>query len=182
MRKSILFLSVIGLFLTACGPKINSDQQKSLSTLTSQVDSVTSIINAMDSVELMTLTDNFFNRKNFLQKQMIDTLEPEIIFKLDGFIQLRKTMGFIRGEYGVIKKEANIMKHQMVDLNHDVSERLIEEKQFGRYYSLEKANYDELKLASIQLKRAVEVSTKEYNERIVAVESVIDAYKTKKDE
>ena len=177
MKNSIVILLIFSSFFVACGPKINSNQQDSLQQLTSKVDSVAQFLNALDSVELTRLTDSFFERKNFIQSQMVDTLEPAIIFKLDAFVQLRKEMGFIRGEYFTIKTEANILKQQMVDLNHDVSKRLVEEKQFERYYALEKANYDELSMANNQLKAAVEQGTIQYNGLIGEIDSVITAYK-----
>ena len=182
MKKSILILLVISSFFVACGPNINSTQQDSLQQLTTKVDSVAQLLNELDSVELSRLTDNFFERKNFIQSQIVDTLEPAMIFKLDAFIQLRKEMGFIRGEYFTIKTEANILKQQMVDLNHDVSKRLVEEKQFERYYALEKTNYDELAMATNQLIAAVEQGTIQYNGLIEEIDSVITAYKANRNE
>jgi|GEM_PF-6258465 hypothetical protein len=178
MKKSLLILFVISSFFVACGPKINSTQQESLQQLTSNVDSVAQLLNALDSAELTQLTDNFFQRKNFIQSEMADTLAPETIFKLDAFIQLRKEMGFIRGEYFTIKNEANILNQQMVDLNHDVSKRLVEEKQFERYYALEKENYDELTMATSQLTGALERGRTSYHRLVEEIDSVITAYKS----
>jgi membrane-bound lytic murein transglycosylase MltF len=134
-------------------------------------------VNALDSAEVKQLADNFFDRKNYIQNKIVDTLKPEMIFKLDAFVQLRKEMGFIRGEYGTIKNEANILKKQIADLNHDVSEGLVDEKQFERYYSLEKTNYDQLTMATGQLTAAITEGSKKYNELLPEVDSLIAAYK-----
>lgn len=173
---SLLFLT-FSLFLVACGPKINSSQQEELETLTTKVDSIAQKMNALDSVALTQLTSDFFERKNFIQEKMTDTLDPRIIFKLDAFVQLRKEMGFIRGQYAVIKSEANILKQQLVDLNHDVSKRLVEEKRFDQYYELENENYNKLAEAATKLLAGVEQGTKQYNELVVVADSVIAAYK-----
>lgn len=177
MKKHLIILSLISSFLVACGPKINSTQQNSLEKLTTKVDSVTQLVNALDSVEIAKMTNEFFERKNFIQKKITDTLKPEFIFKLDEFIQLRKEMGFIRGEYFTIKNEANILNKQIQDLNHDVSKRLVEEKQFERYYSLEKTNYDQLVMATNQLTGAIEEGSKKYNKLLPEIDSLITAYK-----
>ena len=86
-------------------------------------------------------------------------------------------MGFIRGQYAVIKSEANILKQQLVDLNHDVSKRLVEEKRFDQYYELENENYNKLAEAATKLLAGVEQGTKQYNELVVVADSVIAAYK-----
>ncbi|MDA9311994.1 hypothetical protein N9515_09090 [Vicingaceae bacterium] len=177
MKKHLLTLSFIFSLLVSCGPKINPGQQESLQNLTNQVDSVTELVNALDSAELNQLADNFFDRKNFIQNQIVDTLKPEMIFKLDAFVQLRKEMGFIRGEYGTIKNEANILKKQLIDLNHDVSEGLVDKKQFDRYFSLEKTNYDQLTMATNQLSAAITKGSKKYNDFLPEIDSLITAYK-----
>ena len=182
MKKYIIILLSTSSMLVACGPKINSTQQDSLQKLTNNVDSVAELVNALDSAELTQLADNFFERKNFIQNKMVDTLQPEVIFKLDSFVQLRKEMGFIRGEYLTIKNEANILKQQMIDLNHDVSKRLVEEKQFDRYYTLEKTNYDELTMATSQLMAAIEQGSIRYETLLPAIDSLITAYKAKLNE
>ena len=86
-------------------------------------------------------------------------------------------MGFIRGQYAVIKSEANILKQQLIDLNHDVSKRLVEEKRFDQYYELENENYTKLADAATKLIAGVEQGTEKYNELVVIADSVIDAYK-----
>lgn len=182
MKKNIFYILAISLFIVSCGPKINSAQQESLEKLTLQVDSITEKINEIDSLQLTQLTLDFAERKRFIQYEMVDTLKPEIIFKLDAFMQLRKPMGFIMGEYTTIKTEANILQKQMVDLNHDVSNRLVEEKQFERYYTLENDNYGELSMAANQLFRAVEGGTKSYNEMVVEIDSIISAHKARLNE
>ena len=177
MRYTSLLVFSIGFFLVACGPKINSAQQDKLENLTTKVDSIAKKVNALDSAALVQLTNDFFERKNFIQEKMTDTLEPEIIFKLDAFVQLRKEMGFIRGQYAVIKSEANILKQQLIDLNHDVSKRLVEEKRFDQYYELENENYTKLADAATKLIAGVEQGTEKYNELVVIADSVIAAYK-----
>ena len=178
MKKPLFTLSLIfSLLIVSCGPKINPDQKESIEKLTNQVDSVAKVVNALDSAEVKQLADNFFDRKNYIQNKIVDTLKPEMIFKLDAFVQLRKEMGFIRGEYGTIKNEANILKKQIADLNHDVSEGLVDEKQFERYYSLEKTNYDQLTMATGQLTAAITEGSKKYNELLPEVDSLIAAYK-----
>ncbi|MFT6167380.1 MAG: hypothetical protein ACJAV5_000650 [Vicingaceae bacterium] len=182
MKKYILVLLTTSSLLVACGQKINPAQQDSLQELTNKVDSVAELINALDSAKLTQLADDFFERKNFIQNKIVDTLKPEMIFKLDSFVQLRKEMGFIRGEYFTIKNEANILKQQMVDLNHDVSKRLVEEKQFDRYYTLEKINYDELTMATSQLIAVVEQGTIKYESLLPIIDSLIIAHKAKLNE
>lgn len=177
MKRNILILFAAISLMVSCGPKINSTQQKSLEQLTQKVDSVAELVNALDSAELTQLIDSFFNRKIFIQNKIVDTLKPEMIFKLDSFVQLRKGMGFIRGEYYTIKNEANILKQQMLDLNHDVSKRLVEEKQFDRYYTLEKINYDQLAIATSQLTAAIEKGSNKYESLLPVIDSVIEAYK-----
>jgi hypothetical protein len=86
-------------------------------------------------------------------------------------------MGFIRGEYATIKNEANILKKQMEDLNHDVSEGLVKEKQFERYYALEKTNYDELMMATVQLTACIDQGSKIYRKLLPEIDSLITAYK-----
>ncbi|MDB4083175.1 hypothetical protein N9502_02795, partial [Vicingaceae bacterium] len=61
MKKHLLTLSFIFSLLVSCGPKINPGQQESLQNLTNQVDSVTELVNALDSAELNQLADNFFD-------------------------------------------------------------------------------------------------------------------------
>ena len=179
MRNSILFLFSISLLLNSCGPKINSEQQNNLELLTAKVDSIVNEVNTLDSVALMDLTNDFFDRKNYLQRQVSDTIAPELIFKIDSFIQLRKGMGFIRGEFSPIKTEANILKQQLEDLSHDVDNRLVEEKQFDRYFELEKNNFDELSIAYQQLSVSIELVTKKYNLLAPGIDSFIEDYKAR---
>lgn len=182
MKYISLFVLTFSVLLTSCGSKINKEQQQKLEALTVKVNSITKKVNELDSAALVKLTDEFFERRNFIQQKMTDTLPPEMIFMLDAFIQLRKEMGYIRGQYGMIKLEANILQQQLVDLNHDVSKRLVEEKRFDKYYDLEFQNYNQLSTAASGLFSGVETGTKKYNEMVGEVDSLIKAYKAKLNE
>lgn len=177
MKYISLIALTLSVLFTACGPKINTEQQQKLETLTVKVDSIVEKVNELDSASLIKMTEDFFNKKNFIQEKMADTLEPKTIFMLDAFIQLRKEMGYIRGQYGIIKSEANILQQQLVDLNHDVSKRLVEEKRFDKYYDLEFENYNQLSTAASGLFSGVETGTERYKEMVGEVDSLIKAYK-----
>jgi len=77
MKKHLFTLSLIfSLLIVSCGPKINPDQKESIEKLTNQVDSVAKVVNALDSAEVKQLADNFFDRKNYIQNKIVDTLKP----------------------------------------------------------------------------------------------------------
>ncbi len=140
MKKLTFVLLSSLLFFAACSSKINDEQQKRLDTITDRVDSITTAVNELDSTPLETMVRDFFEKKEFIQNGMKDTVPYSLIFKLDNFVQLRKGMGFIRNEFSMIKREANLMNSQIEDLNHDVDNGLVEEDQFERYFELEKKN------------------------------------------
>lgn len=179
--RQIIFISCV-LFLTACGPKITKKQQIKLNELELGIDSIVSNVISLDSVKTFEMISNFQERKNFVQVEMTDTIERETLFKLDEFVQLRKGMGYLLSEYSGIKFEALTMQSQIKDLMHDVEHRLVEEKQFDRYYDLEKTNLDQLKFAS---ERLVDIDARmqvDYAEKVEMVDSLISAYKIKVNE
>jgi len=178
---SILLFGAL-LFLSSCGPKINKTQQEELNVLTGRIDSIVNGINDIDSVALEKMVVDFFEKKDFIQNDIKDTIGPDIIFTLDAFMRLRKAMGFFQKEYSAIKQEANTMQIQMEDLNHDVNKRLIEEKQFEKYYVLEKENFDNLNRASTQLFNVFKRTNKSYHEQLPVIDSIIDSYKSKMNE
>lgn len=182
MKYSALILFAIIGFLSSCGPKINSTQQEQLANLTDSISTITSSLNSLDSAALSQLTEQYFERKNYIQNEMTDTLVSHVIFKLDSFLVLRKGMTFIRKEYSKIKREANIMEEQLTNLNHDVSKRLVEENQFNRYYELENTNLQELKTASSKLLSVIKFSKKNYFEMEEDIDLIISTYKAKLNE
>lgn len=180
MNKIALFGSIVALlFLASCGPKITKEQEERLNELTANIDSIASQIATIDSVKSQKMTSDFFAKKNYLQIKMTDTISRDILFKLDEFVQLRKGMGYLQGEYSGIAAEAKIMQQQMEDLNHDVESGLIEEKQFEKYYELEKTNFDKLKFAAERLVDVNERMHPAYNKQVVFIDSLINAHKAK---
>jgi len=179
MKVFFIPLLICSLVLVACGPKINDNQQKQLKKLTEQVDSITKTINAIDSAKLITMTSNFFERKEYVQNNLVDTVDKKTLFKLDDFIQLRKGMGYLATEYSSVKSETNIMSQQIEDLNHDVDKGLIEEKQFNRYIGLELENFKQLQPAAGRLIAINENMKNQYNSKVGLVDSLIAANKTK---
>lgn len=183
MMKKIYFLFILAcIFLSSCGPKINQKQKQKLEQLTQSVDSVAVVVNAIDSAELISRVSDFFAKKNYVQNEMKDTLERETIFMLDAFVQLRKGMGYLQEQYIPIREEANIMQQQLIDLNHDVENRLIDEKKFDKYYQLEKDNFEQLFLAAGRLNEVNQKTLKAYNERLPKIDSLINAYKARLNE
>ncbi|MBL4708851.1 MAG: hypothetical protein JKY48_10485 [Flavobacteriales bacterium] len=182
MKKITFVLLTSILLLAACGSKISKDQQERLEVITEKVDSVTGAINKIDSLALEQMLFDFFEKKNFLQNDLKDTIPYRLIFKLDSFVQMRKEMGFIRNEYSMIKSEANLMNSQIKDLNHDINNGLVEENQFERYYELEKKNSDQLQAVSKKLLFKVKRMQTEYPKFIPFVDSIINSYKSEMNE
>ena len=180
-RLGILFLSSVLLF-TSCGPKISPAQQKKLDELSASIDSIATAVNQLDSAQLDIMLTDFFKKKYFVQNDMQDTLSRLVIYRLDSFVRLRKPMEFIKEQYSAIKQEANIMKQQMTDLNHDVENRLIEEKQFDRYFELEQDNHLQLRAAANQLVKVSNDALNSYNHHIPFVDSLINKYEKQIDE
>lgn len=182
MKKITVVLLSSLFLLVACSPKINKDQQARLEAITDRVDSIAEAINDIDSLALEQKLREFFEKKEFIQNGLKDTVPYDLIFKLDEFVQLRKHMGFIQKEYSMIKREANLMNAQIEDLNHDVNNSLIEENQFERYYELEKKNSEQLKAASDQLFFNIRRVDEKYPELVPLVDSIIDSYKSEMNE
>lgn len=182
MKKLLMLSFPVSLFLFSCGPKINEDQQAKLNELSESVDSIIVAVNGLDSAELFKMTTDFFEKKEFLQQKMSDTLKPELIFKIDEFIQLRKAMNFVASEYSPIKAEAKITENQVKDLKQDVDNRLIDEKKFNTYYELEQKNFSQLKFATDRLVDISKQAKEGYEEKTPLVDSLITAYKAKTNE
>jgi len=53
----------------------------------------------------------------------------------------------------------------------------VDKKQFDRYFSLEKTNYDQLTMATNQLSAAITKGSKKYNDFLPEIDSLITAYK-----
>lgn len=183
MKKAFTALSfVIIVFLSACGPKINAEQQERLKTLTLSTDSIAEMVNAIDSNQIAKSVEVFFTHKEFLQNKMRDTLSRDLIFKLDKYLSLRKSMSYLRSDYINIASEANIMQQQLADLNKDISNRLIDEKKFETYYELELKNYEQLKFATDRLKKVQENSLPVFEKSYPFIDSLINAYQLRVNE
>ena len=182
MKKITFVLLSSILLLTACGPKINKEQQERLEVITESVDSITTAVNELDSASIDQMIKEFAKKKEYIQNGLKDTVPYSLIYRLDDFIQLKKGMLFIQNEFNMIKKEANLMNSQIKDLNHDVDNRLVEEDQFERYYELEKKNSEQLETAASQLLLRVKKMQEEYPKLVPVVDSLIDANNAKLNE
>lgn len=169
---------VILLFTASCGPKINEKQQESLNELTLKVDSSLAILTAIDSAEMMQMGSDFEQMKFFLLNDIKDTLSPATVFYLDSFLNLKKPMAFITSKYSPLKQEGLIIQQQMKDLKQDVENRLVDEEQFEKYYTLEKENYSKLHEAVGQFNNAYNVSRRRYTNMKPKIDSIISASKS----
>ena len=178
-----LFLFLIPCFLLfACGPQINEQQQKQLTQLTKDVDSVHAVISAIDSAEALEMVKGYMERRNYLLQEMKDTLSPDIIFYLDTFLTMRKSMQFFESQYFPILEESRIVKTQLRDLNTDVSNRLVDENRFASYYQLEQDNFMKLLNVSSEISRKYKVISVRYEKMLPTVDSIINSAREKSNE
>lgn len=181
MKIIFQFIALSTLFLASCGPKISKENQKKLSDLTSNVDSVVTRVMSIDTVEALKMTKAFFQSKQFIQEEMKDTFERKVIYKLDEFINMRKGMNYLAAEYPNIRKEALTVQNQIETLNEDVKNGLLEDERFSKYYHLEKQNFDALKDATDNLMNIYTRMVKESSEKTPYIDSLMTAYKAKAD-
>lgn len=182
MKQLSIILISVSFFLTACGTNITDAQQTKIDALEIGIDTIVKNVTAIDSVEVIKMVTNFNARKNYLQKEMTDTIDQEALFALDRFVSLRKGMAFIGSEYSSIKSEALVMQKQIEDFQHDIDHKHMDETQFERYYALEKENFDRLEQSAERLVITNSKITEAYNERVIFVDSLINAYKNRVNE
>lgn len=179
MKNISFLLFSIALILIACGPKISAEQEEKLSQLNQEVDSTYQTIMAVDSNKLIEITNGFAERRDFITKNMSDTISREVAFYLDSFLMMKKGILFLSKEYKPILKESKIVKKQLQDLNHDVQNRLVDEKHFEKYYFLEQDNHMKLKGIVSQIKKAYDIIEEKYFRMLPKVDSIIEASKQK---
>jgi len=181
LSKAKLLIGILpGLFfLMSCGSKISSKQEQKLSELRSELDSTYEAISSLDSATIRKISNYYHEKRNYITKEMDDTLEPETLFYIDTFLVIKKVIRFFDNQYFPILEEARTMKKQLRDLEHDVENGLVNEEQFEDYFQAEQDNFLKLKNVSSDIDRLYKTMTGKYNRMSPKIDSIVNATKTK---
>ncbi len=179
MMKNSFLVACSVFFLFSCNTLINEDQHKKLDTLSFKVDSSLQVLNDIDSSKIAIMNQGYLSSKDYLLDSLKDTVDNKTIFFLDSFMRLKKPIGFLMTKYSPLKREAQLIQVQILNLGKDVQNKHVDEEHFENYYLLEKANYLQLEDAVIQITRVYNTSLSQYDRMKPKIDSIIIQSKSK---
>ena len=150
MKKYLFALLAFVVIVHACR---NSNQKEvgKVEALLKMVDTSEEVLRAIDSTDLFSITRLI--KKDLKQIRLSgDTLTKEAAFKIEDYIGRTKTLYALNDNYYNYTKEVTLLRKQLHDLKQDLSNNLISQQDFVKYYDTEQKAvinfHDEIKLAT----------------------------------
>lgn len=178
MKKisTLLVISSILFFLSACGPTIPDAKMQELNKLENTLDSSEKLLLSIDSADAFATIAKFRENLNFIQSEMNDTLPMRAAVVVDKYFRFRKIVDNYQNNYSIIKDEVNTSQEQLRNLRFDAENGLVEEKKFDDYFALEKENIEAVEAAIGKMTSDLEQTLPVLKEQTPKVDSIIKVY------
>lgn len=171
-------LSAITL-LIACGPHISEEKMDELSRLNQRLDSITLLVESVDSAKAINAVGSFEKNLKIIQYELKDTFPKETAFFVDSYYRLKKALRNFAKDYNTLKAEVLITEKQLQTLKYDAENGLVDEQQFNDYLQLERENIDKLEEVSESIIIPMQKALPLFEEKNPRIDSIIQAYKAK---
>jgi hypothetical protein len=138
--KNYIVIVIISVSLFACKSGADSKQIQKINALEQRLDSSHAEFKEIDSAKVFSMTEHFFENKEYISKSYTDTIDNDLARFIDSYLSMKKATNLINSSYGKTIEQISGTQERLDNLEHDLNEGLIEEKKFQQYYQLESNN------------------------------------------
>lgn len=183
MKRYIYFFTFLIFFCwTSCQDEKVSGRLTKVDYLLNRVDSVESTLTQTDTVAANANIKTVGELLGYIQKNYHDTMTKQTGFLMSDFHGSRKSFKRLLENYHKEYKELKYTRNQLNDLRSDITNQILNDTTFNRYYSAEKNAVDRL-YESVQNLSVWEASCKKhFNQRYLPVRELVEKLKAGKEE